>query len=275
MATLHSDLTIEELQRRMAAAAGLIKFICGVANNAAWLVALEALDHARRCRDYRGNVKHRFNQSVAAYHDYERNLIHNKNNRMFCVADMTPDIRKKYGNITDREYYDFWTATGAQAYTKTKPMITSLWNKYRLSLQSHNVKESEHLAWVMTATAALELAVNLYKRAIKDIVESYKLPRHLVEYVFSQFSLEPVRKRWNDAMLSLSPHVDYTISGMEERNIVHGLEQLQEAWTNTSVLYDSASETVAEYDEVFRTPGEQKKVMREIANIKEETEANL
>lgn len=275
MATLHSDLTIEELQRRMAAAAGLIKFICGVANNAAWLVALEALDHARRCRDYRGNVKHRFNQSVTAYHDYERNLIHNKNNRMFCVADMTPDIRKKYGNITDREYYDFWTATGAQAYTKTKPMITSLWNKYRLSLQSHGVKESEHLAWVMTATAALELAVNLYKRAIKDIVESYKLPRHLVEYVFSQFSLEPVRKRWNDAMLSLSPHVDYTISGMEERNIVHGLEQLQEAWTDTSVLYDSASETVAEYDEVFRTPGEQKKVMREIAGIKAETEANL
>lgn len=275
MATLHSDLTIEELQRRMAAAAGLIKFICGVANNAAWLVALEALDHARRCRDYRGNVKYRFKQSVTAYHDYERNLIHNKNNRMFCVADMTPDIRKKYGNITDREYYDFWTATGAQAFTKTKPMITSLWNKYRLSLQSHNVKESEHLAWVMTATAALELAVNLYKRAIKDIVESYKLPRHLVEYVFSQFSLEPVRKRWNDAMLSLSPHVDYTISGMEERNIVHGLEQLQEAWTDTSVLYDSASETVAEYEEVFRTPGEQKKVMREIAGIKAETEANL
>ena len=259
----------------MAAAAGLVKFICGVANNAAWLVALEALDHARRCRDYRGNVKYRFKQSVAAYHDYERNLIHNKNNRMFCVADMTPDIRKKYGNITDREYYDFWTATGAQAYAKTKPMITSLWNKYRLSLQSHNVKESEHLAWVMTATAALELAVNLYKRAIKDIVESYKLPRHLVEYVFSQFSLEPVKKRWNDAMLSLSPHVDYTISGMEERNIVHGLEQLQEAWTDTSVLYDSASETVAEYEEVFRTPGEQKKVMREIANIKADTEANL
>ena len=259
----------------MAAAAGLVKFICGVANNAAWLVALEALDHARRCRGYRGNVKYRFNQSVAAYHDYERNLIHNKNNRMFCVADMTPEIRKKYGNITDREYYDFWTATGAQAYTKTKPMITSLWNKYRLSLQSHGVKESEHLAWVMTATAALELAVNLYKRAIKDIVESYKLPRHLVEYVFSQFSLEPVRKRWNDAMLSLSPHVDYTISGMEERNIVHGLEQLQEAWTDTSVLYDSASETVAEYEEVLRTPGEQKKVMREIAGIKAETEANL
>ena len=259
----------------MAAAAGLIRFICGVANNAAWLVALEALDHARRCRGYRGNVKYRFKQSVAAYHDYERNLIHNKNNRMFCVADMTPDIRKKYGNITDREYYDFWTATGAQAYTKTKPMITSLWNKYRLSLQSHNVKEAEHLAWVMTATAALELAVNLYKRAIKDIVESYKLPRHLVEYVFSQFSLEPVRKRWNEAMLSLSPEVDYTISGMEERNIVHGLEQLQEAWTDTSVLYDSANETVAEYEEVFRTPGEQKKVMREIAGIKAETESNL
>jgi hypothetical protein len=76
-------------------------------------------------------------------------------------------------------------------------------------------------------------------------------------------------------MLLLSPHVDYTISGMEERNIVHGLEQLQEAWTDTSVLYDSASETVAEYEEVFRTPGEQKKVMREIAVIKEETEANL
>ena len=38
-----------ELTRKMASAAGVVKLICGVANNAAWLVVLDGYDQARRC----------------------------------------------------------------------------------------------------------------------------------------------------------------------------------------------------------------------------------
>jgi hypothetical protein len=45
---------------------------------------------------------------------------------MFHLDDLEPSVRRKYGDITDREYYDFWASTGSQAYQQSKPLITSL-----------------------------------------------------------------------------------------------------------------------------------------------------
>ena len=77
-----------ELARKMASAAGVVKLICGVANNAAWLVVLDAYDQARRCQRYRHEVKRAFKMAIEAWHDYERRLVHATENRMFHMADM-------------------------------------------------------------------------------------------------------------------------------------------------------------------------------------------
>ena len=260
-----------EIARRMSKAARVVKLICGVANNAAWLVVLDGYDKARRCQRYRHEVKRAFKLAIEAWHEYERRLIHATENRMFHLADMDENVRKTYGDITDRQYYEFWASIGGPAYQKTRPLITSLWNKHRLSLLNHHVKDADKVAWVITAQAALELAEQLYEKAIRECVDGYKLPDRMVRGVFCQFSLKKVSERWRRALLLLAPDTEFELEPTEKRNIEMGLTQLCEAWLDPTLLYNSTMESVEDYDEVFRTRGYQKKTLRKIAEVRDET----
>ena len=264
-----------ELTRKMARAAGVMKLICGVANNAAWLVVLDGYDQARLCQRYRHEVKRAFKLAIEAWHDYERRLVHATENRMFHLADMDEKARKTYGDITDRQYYDFWASVGGPAYQKTRPLITSLWNKHRLSLLNHHVKDADKVAWVITAQATLELAEQLYEKAIRECINGYGLPEWMVRGVFGQFSLKTVSERWRRALMMLAPETEFELEPTEKRNIEMGLTQLCEAWLDPSLLYNSTMESVEDYDEIFRTHGYQKKAMREIAEVRDETMEEL
>jgi len=286
-----TDEQYNETVQRMASAAGVVKLICGVANNAAWHVVLHALTqingnqidpkdpegkrtlppHPR----YRHEVKRAFKLAIEAWHDFERRLIHATENRMFHLADMDEKARKTYGDITDRQYYDFWASVGGPAYQKTRPLITSLWNKHRLSLLNHQVKNADKVAWVITAQAALEQAEQLYEKAIRECIDGYGLPEKIVREVFGQFSLKTFSERWRRALLMLSPDTEFELDSTEKRNIEMGLTQLCEAWLDPSLLYNSTMESVEDYDEVFRTRGYQKKALREIAEVRDETMEEL
>ena len=77
-------------------------------------------------------------------------------------------------------------------------------------------------------------------------------------------------------MMVLAPETEpIKLDTLEEKNIDLGLRQLMEAWLDPELLYSSTSETVEDYDEIFRTKGFQKKVLREIAEVREETLKNL
>ena len=280
-----------ETARRMASAAGVVKLICGVGNNAAWQVVLHALTeingnkidpkdptgnrHLPPHPRYRHEVKRAFKMAIEAWHDYERRLIHATENRMFHMADMGEKARKTYGDITDRQYYDFWASVGGPAYQKTRPLITSLWNKHRLSLLNHHVKDADKVAWVITAQAALELAEQLYEKAIRECIDGYKLPEYMVRGVFGQFSLKTVSERWRRALMMLAPETEFKLESTEKRNIELGLTQLCEAWLDPSLLYNSTMQSVEDYDEIFRTHGYQKKALREIAEVRDETMEDL
>lgn len=266
-----------EMMHSISLAAATVKLVCGVGNNAAWLVCLEAHDHAKQCKQYKNHsVRHEFKQALKMYHKYERRLIYADENRMFHVADMSPETRKKYGNITDREYFDFWTASGGEAYTNARPLLTSLWNKYRLSLLKHGTHDAEHVAWVCVAQAALELSVTLYKAATKDVVKAYNLPVKIVNTIFRQFSLEPLAKKWMSALKELSPDgMSHDPDPLDDKNIALGLEQLHDAWIHPTIFFDSTVKAVEEYDEIFRTKGEMKKASRELAEMRAETLAEM
>jgi hypothetical protein len=279
---MKGTMSNEELQRVVGNAAAVTKLVTGVGNNAAWLVMMDGYDAAKHCRGFRRSVKggHSvgwyFKRVINLFHDYERNLLRAQTNRMFHLADMSENIRRKYGNISDDEYYEFWKGVGGVAYAKTKPMITSLWNKYRLSLQQHGIKDAEHIAWVMTAQAALDLAGAMYESAMKECEASYKLPRRVLNHVFSQISLHEVSKAWMQALLLLAPETEpLKLNDVEEKNIDIGLQQLMEAWMEPELLYSSASGAVEDYEEIFATKGFKKKVLREIAEVKAETLAEL
>ena len=268
----------EEIVKAVSNAAAIFKLVCGVGNNAAWLVMMDGYDHAKRCKAFRRSLRggHMvgwyFKKAVNDFKDYERQLLTTGKNRMFHVADMTEDVRRKYGDISDAQYYEFWKGVGGVAYAKTRPHITSLWNKYRVSLIKHDVKDAEHVAWVMTAQAAIDLSLAMYESAMKECETGMNLHRKLLDGIFGQFSLKTISKDWMRAMMLLAPETDkYQLDSTEERNIDLGLQQLMEAWLDPELLYSSASGAVDDYEEIFATKGFVKKVQREIADVRAET----
>lgn len=270
--------TYEEIVKAVGNAAAIFKLVCGVGNNAAWVVMMEGFGHARRCKAFRRSlpggytIGWYFKRAVNDFYQYERHLLTTPTNRMFHVSDMSDNVRCKYGNISDEEYYEFWKGVGVVAYHKTKHLITSLVNKYRVSLLQHNVKDADHVAWVMTAQAALDLAGAMYESAMKECEVGMSLHRKVLDGVFSQFSLKTVSKDWMRALMLLAPETDpIKLSDVEERNIDLGLQQLMEAWLDPELLYSSASGAVDDFHEIFATKGFVKKVQREIAEVQAET----
>lgn len=269
-------MTKDEAIRAAQAAASMVKLTCGVCNNAAWLVCLHALDELKHSSRYRGEAKRAFKQTVEMLHQYERRLIYATTNRMFCVADMTEETRKKYGNITDREYYDFWKSQGAQAYQGSWQWVCNLQNKYRLSLLHHGIDDAASIAWGMTAQASLEVACTAYRSSIKTAKQDTGFPQRIIDDLFTQFSLEAVTKAWKKALTLYAPDgMAVDPDATEQRNIELGIEQLHDVWLDPETLFGSTIEAVENYDEVFRTKGEMKKALRELAEVRADVQAEL
>lgn len=275
-----------ELKRLYAAvstAASLVKLVCGVANNAAWLVCLEA--HDRMKGHYRYNamvigghtVGWAYLRALKMYQQYERRLLYATENRMFCVADMSPEVRKRYWDgLTDQQYYEFWTGLGADAYKRTRPMITSLQNKYRLSLLNHGIKDADILAWAMVAQACLELAVKMYESAITNTAKEHGVRKDIMERIFGQFSLKEIARVWGRALGDTEPATGgYELEHTEERNIEVGLEQLEEAWSNPTTLYKATIESVDDYAEIFASRMEAKVAKAEIDAAERKTREEM
>ena len=279
---INKTCTEQELIQKMSQASSEIKLVCGVGNNAAWLVVLEAYGHAKEHPRFNQSIKGGkfvgwyFRRVMKLYHKYEDRLLNAPNKSLFHLAYMREKTRKKFGDISDRDYFEFWKATGGPVYTETRPMVTSLQNKYRLLLVNNGVLNADQVAWVMTAQTALELACAMYDMAINDCETVRGLPRDILEDFFGQFSMKHISKEWYNAMVILEPAIKpMKPSEMEEKNIDHGIRQLMEAWLDNDLLYRSNLATIEEYDEVFRTKGFQKKVLGEIADISERTQKFL
>ena len=260
-----------ELHKRVARAAALIKTMTSIGNNAAWACCLEALGFIRKHPRYRQLVKRGFEDAMDAFVAYEHRLIYTETNRLFHVADLLPEYRKRYGDITDREYYEFWASTGATLYAKKRQWATNLWNKFRLSLIAHGVPHEDLVAWSMTANACLKLAVCIYENSIKVCVNDYQIPNALLVEIFGQLNISTIDKKWSNATMLLEPMTElYDLTEAEQRNIQLGLDQLQEEWTGLAAITGSLTDIIEAYDELFRTKGEQRKALRQVADMRSE-----
>ncbi len=274
---VYNEEELNELARQLARAAAIVKLVCGVANNAAWLVMGEAMSYLKASPLYRHEAKHAFKLASQEIHSYENTLLTSRKNRMFHVADMSPDVRRKYRDgLTDREYYDFWKTIGGTAYNKTHPLVTSLQNKFRLSLIQHGVKNAVVIAWAMTAQAALNIAVEMYHRSIAQCYADYNISKAILNEVFGQFCLQSVADKWSRALMTLEPETtSYKLDSVEDRNIEMGIEQLVEAWGDATTLYRSMSETAGDTPEIFATKGYMKRSQAVIHDLEVETKRNM
>ena len=266
----------------------MVKVVMGVANGCALNIMMDcytelsgkAIDpktggYKPAHPKFRHQVKAAYNQAVKEYHDYERGLVHTQTNRFFHVADLSPKYRKIYGNITDAEYFEFWKGTSAKAYQVSRPLVTSLWNKYRLSLLNHGISHPDILAWPMVAQACLTIAETIYNHVVEDAIKACpRLQPHQVRTLFKDFSLHRVNEAWTRA-LDMTEPLHYELEEVEERNINLGIIQLTETWANPDYMYDSVSESLPDYAEIFRTKGEMKKALRNIEEVRAQTWENL
>lgn len=261
----------DELAKKMAYAAANIKMVTGMANNAAVLIMLDAHDKIKHHPRYRQAVKHAFRQALKAREDYERGLLHADYNRLFHVDDMMPESRKIYADdLTDADYFGMWLALGDPIYTKTRPFLGSMWNKYRLSLFNHGIAHPDLLAWPMVAMSCLQLAKKMYDKAIERVIEEYSLPPELVRRTFKGFDIASIVQAWAKAVRLLDD-TRYKLETTEEKNIEVGLLQICDIWRDPENYYEALRENIKEFEEVFRTKGEQKKALRSIAEARTAT----
>lgn len=252
--------------------ASSVKLVTGVANNAALLIMLDAHDQVKQHPRYRHEVKRAYKQAIEAWHDYEAQLLHARQNRFFHVDDMTPATRKIYGaNCTDADYFEFWRSIGGPVYNNTRPLVTSLVHKYRLSMEKHGVKHAQLLAWCHTAMVAMHIAHRAYHAVIEDAIANSPCPRWLVESIFKDFDLAPVCKAWDKAV-QMTDDTHYVLDKSEARNIELGMLSLAEAWADPDAMYNSTIEVTPAFEEIFRTKGEMKKALRNLADVRDACE---
>lgn len=268
-----SENQFNEIAAALSQAAALVKTTVGVGNNAAWMACLDAFDHIRQHPAYRHNVKAAYKKCFEAFKTYERQLVCATQNRFFHLGDMAPEIRKIYGDITNRDYYDFWAAFGYTAYSDNRPFYTCLVNKLRLAFLNHGEPHPDILAWSAAAGLCLDMAGEIYKSALRRCAEAEEwkhigIPQRAWQKVFASFNISHIAHLWDNAHELLSGKTELALNPTEKRNIEIGYRQLMEKWLDEDSLFGSRIKTCADYNEVFRTNGEMKKVQHQFAEMR-------
>ena len=284
----------EQQELDIARCSGFVKMMCGVANNCAIGIVNECRSKIADIRDddsykdrprqphpgYKHKAKRLFTQFFQEWHQMEMNLLYPSTGqtRFFHVEDMPEGARKKYGAMTDAEYFEFWKGTGTLAMVKSHPLVTSLQNKFRLSLERHGVKHAQQTAWAMTGDAVLQLAVETWQRTMRSCQEALPmLELSFIEKLWQPFSPKRPAETWRKALLLLAPDCDgYKLDDDEERNIALVLEQLRELWICSDLPFDATIRAVEDYNEdIFRTRDEAKKSMRELAEMRDDARREI
>ena len=290
MASNPNGLTLADLEKMVAKCSGFVKMMTGVANNAALLIMVDCLNKIADVRDgdsyrqrpysphprYRHAVKAAFNNALKEKQAYRRALLYPSGDavRFFHMDDMPEAARKHYTQLTDREYFEFWEGTGALAYQKSLPLVSSLWNKFRLSMQGHGVPHADLAAWGMVGTTVLELSESIYRRSLRSVFEACDglIPTETLHRIYGPFSLKRVCNAWQHALDMLAPETkNYLLDDVEERNVALGVEQLQDLWTSPSISFDATIQAVEDFsDDIFATKGQAKKAIRSLSAIRDD-----
>lgn len=259
-------LTIERLNEALPYISAIVKQVMGVANNVAQASMIDALYRIRQHPRYKQRIKQAFNQAQAEWDTYERGLLNPVGVRYFHVEDMPPQVRKKYGDISDREYYEFWQNVGWSVFAKNRAFFTMMDNKFKLSLERHGVPHADLLCRAMTTEQLLNIAELRYKDATKVVHKETGLPYPVLDTLFGCFNLKRLHERWAKAMTLTVPN--FPLDEVEEKNLRMSVEQLYEIISDIPEMYEGIGKSTEDYQEVFRTKGEWKKALRE---IREET----
>lgn len=261
----------KEATRVLSLASGLVKIHCGVANNCCYVLMGNAFDLLKQHPRYKEKTKLAFKQVAKDWEEYERALLYAEFNRMFHVADMAESVRKKYGELTDKEYFEYWQGLGGAGYVKTQDQINVLRHKYRLALSSLNVPHEEILSYLLMTDACLRAADKVYQNIIDEAKELSGVPLNVIQKVFSRFRLTKVTECFEKAMMRLDPMIfEYDIDDFLSTNIDMALAQLEEKWQDTDYIMESAKTATKDFVEIFRNNKEFKDALKQLTKAKKQ-----
>jgi hypothetical protein len=272
---------IDKICQDIVECSGLVKIAVGNANNAAWMAVLEAHHHIALHPAYRqqrrggDTAAKEFDRVFKMFRDYERALLYNSSIRFFHVADLIPEARAYYKDISDRDYYDFWAAGGAHNYNDNYPFFTSLVNKLRLAYLHSGVPYPEPMGWATAGQTALDIAVHVYERTMAQCKTDHPdLDDDILNEAFHWFSLKPMADWWARAVDVLAPGCVVTFSDLDAKNAAMGAAQLEDVWTNSNNIFNSQIKAVDRYMDIYRTNSTAKKLMRKYAEWREKAAIN-
>lgn len=240
-----------------------MKLHCGIANNAALIIMVDALDVVKKHPRYKHRAKQLFKESLRLRDAYERRLRYDENG-FFAIKGLPAHVRELYADgVGMGDYFDFWTGLGSRAYVVTKPFVSALTHKYYRSLVAHGVKDAEYLAIGLTACAALALAVNTYEMAIRSECERFGVPERFAHKHFSDLSLRRVELAWADALAALEPRaIQDVLSEDEVRNIHLSINDIERRWHDFNNYKETMSDTADAFSDMFRSDEVRETVMR-------------
>lgn len=266
----------EKVDYAFSDALSLVKLVCGISNNAAYLVMMDAYNVIRKHPEYKGRIRRMFEKALKEWRIYESSLLRPATGiRLFDISLMDEETRAKYGNITNAEYFEFWQGTGASAYQRTLPMITSLQNKFRLAFIDIGIAYPETIAWAFTALASLQVACDMWKLTVDEVCNSHGMPKHIVSNSAKPLQVSKPYNSWKEAVTALAPDARGKLSSKDERNIEMGVRQLYEVWSSPDGLFGSTADAMIDYSEVFASKGVARNLSLGAKKYKEDLEVDI
>lgn len=234
-------------------------------NNAAYYVMSDAIDLVRQMPEY--NQKHSqlrraFDKAEEEWRNYERAVKFSRYHFLdpkYFTAEQKKRFRE---DLTQDEYTEYWQCIGGKAFTKIVNEVNVLCNKFKLSVESHNIPNAKTCGYILATASMFVLCEAVRSRVNSVFSQRHSISMAEVMDMTSCFSLKRMEFAWGRCVRMMGPVTRLTED--ESRNIELTVEQLVEHWNDASFFVSSEIETAEEFPEIFRTKGEQKKYLREL-----------
>lgn len=276
---IYPNVEPQKMALELSTSFGELKMFVGGTINCALFQMHEALVMLQQCPEYRHAVKRQFKQARAEWDRYERELKHPNPNglRFFCLQDMDPAYRKRYAEAaTDEQYFELWQGTGFEMYNRCKNHITALTYKFEKYLTRVGAKNPKAYAAAMTADALLQLAVIVFELMAKDIQTSTPATTPSFIELSQPLNPERIQKAFHCGLEMMFLDTLPALTDEETRNIKLTTDDISNIWSDPLTYIDIQQVAIEDYaDDVFRTKGEAKKIIRQNAENREKIERKI
>lgn len=286
---LHDQMTMKQIRplqpiadkqrliRQVSDACGELKMFTGGAVNCALFMLHEALVQLEQCDTYRHQAKVLLNRTRQDWQQYEHDLLHPGDGlRFFHLDDMQDEYRKRYGDITDAEYFEFWQGMGSEMYMQCHPDIIALCYKYERYLTRIGHRNAKAYATAMTADALLQLSCIVWdiitlqnQSAMPALSPSF---RQLAQPLSPQRIADTFHQAIEVMFLSHSPE----LTALECADIKSSTDSISATWSDPITYTNIQESNIKSYaSDVFRTKGEVRKLLQLNSDKREEIQQEI